>query len=256
LAGNSNGDILASQGTHTENTLKTILPAALFIVVLVGRSLSAQQIQATNANADYPEARSLSSRKILDCFKKSNVSNCRISEFDAAEVLAKRGRTQFLIAAYEKGDVSQRGILAIALSKIKKPEVLAFVQKIAFENLTNAPDGEPRWYLLEYLAERCDQEALARLNREQNWKDSYPIGCMWWTGTVRQFGKCQYRAAIPHLIQYTNTVACLNISDAAVKSLSDLFPGKCKHSKTYNECHDCYQRLYEAEKRKSATGQQ
>lgn len=229
--------------------MKCILAAVLFLT-LMNAGLVFSQSRAASAESEYPDPKSLSSQEILDCYKKSNVSDCKVSEFDAAEVLAKRARVQFLIQYYEKGDSSQRRVLAMALSKINTPEVFTFVRKIAFENLTNAPDGDPRWYLLEYLAERCDERALARFNRDQNWKDGYPIGCMWWTSTVRQFGKCQYRAAIPHLIEYTNTVACLNISDAALDSLSKLYPGRCRSTKTLNEGHDCYQLLYDAEKRK------
>jgi hypothetical protein len=219
-----------------------------FTISILWISLGFSQRKSGGNDVEYPDPSTLSTAKIIDCFAIQNISSCRIERFNAAEVLAKRGNIRYLIGAYERGDETQRDMLVIALAQIRKPAVLEFMRRIAFENLRNEPDGEPRWYALQSLAEHCDERALARLNRDQNWKDGYPIGCMWWTSTVRQFGKCQYRPAIPHLIEYTNTVACLNISEAAIESLEELYPGKCKDAKTLNATRDCYSRAYRGEK--------
>lgn len=194
----------------------------------------------------------MSSADIVDCFAKARGGCGDLSVWEAGRILAKRRQITFLMAAYRRSDSDQREVVALALTDIDAPEVRAFIERVAFEDLTKGQDGVPRWYLLENLAERCDERALARFNRDVNWKESYPIGCMWWSSTVKQFGKCGYRPAIPHLIDYTNSVACLNIADAAIESLQKLFPGKCRKVCGLDNVHDCYQRVYLQEQKSSA----
>jgi hypothetical protein len=222
---------------------------ALMFVVLIGSAFS-QDAQ----NGPKPDPSKMTNDEIVSHFRETK-NGCDY-DWELADELVGRTSPKFLIESFRGGDECQRHVLLIELFKIQKPEVLAFMRDLAFTNLTNEPDGEPRWYPLQYLADRCDLRALRRFNRDINWKDEYPIGCMWWTGTVRQFGKCGYRPAIPHLIRYTNSVACLNISDAAIESLMALYPGKCKSVTSMDQAHDCFLSEYKKEKRTTATSLQ
>ena len=192
----------------------------------------------------------MSSADILNCALQSDKKNCEYNAWQLGYELGRRGNVRFLTHSYHRDNEGQREVIIIAMSRIKQnPDVTAFMQQVSFKQVwPDKLDTEPRWYALQYLAESCDEHALRRLNGEHNFRGSYPVACMYWTDTIRTFGKCKYRPAIPHLIQSINTVACLNISDSAVKSLHDLFPGKCKnlHSLSLNQSldqiHDCFQR--------------
>jgi hypothetical protein len=196
------------------------------------------------------ELQHMSSSNILNCASQGDTTSCNYNAWQLGYELGRRGNIRFLTRSYRRANEGQREVIIIAMTRIKRnPEVTAFMHQVSFkQHWPDKLDTEPRWYALQYLAESCDEEALRRLNGGHNFGESYPVACMYWTDTIRTFGKCKYRPAIPHLIQSINTVACLNISDSAVKSLHDLFPGKCEnlHSVSLNqsldEIHDCFQR--------------
>lgn len=190
--------------------------------------------------------RSMSSAEILRLATHVGSPDAKFNEWDLGYELGRRGNVSFLTQFFRHANSGQREVIIIAMSRIKhNPEVVAFMRTVAFDNLRpNEADSEPRWYALQYLADLCDEPALHRLNGEQNFREGYPIGCMWWTSTIRTFGKCKYRPAIHHLIDSTNTMACLNISEAAIESLHELFPGKCmSKSDSLNKMHDCFLRV-------------
>jgi len=60
----------------------------------------------------------------------------------------------------------------------------------------------------------------------------YPIGCMWWQDTVKAFGDCNYRPAIPYLIEALST-AGINIDKNASKALKKFLPGHAKTRKSH-----------------------
>jgi len=117
------------------------------------------------------------------------------------------------------------------------------MRRIAFIGLKpHEPDSDPQWYPLQYLAQTCDQRALARLSRQENIKESYPIGCMWWQDTVKAFGDCNYRPATPYLIEALST-ACINIDDNAAEALKRFFPGVCEEKKWPEAMQECYREV-------------
>ncbi len=161
--------------------------------------------------------------------------------WDIAREMAARGNVAFMTRAYARADAAQRALLVKALYYINSPRVLAFMRKIAFKGLKpGKPDYAPMYFPLEYLAKRCDERSLRRLSRYANIKDGYPIGCMWWQDTVKQFGACGYRPAIPYLIEVLTT-ACLNIDGNALEGLRNLLPGVCTAAfKTPEAAQRCY----------------
>lgn len=84
-------------------------------------------------------------------------------------------------------------------------------------------DGEYPYYPLNYLAKRCNKHALwvLRGGGEGGYKGR-PY-CLQWATTVELFGKCEYRPAVPMLINSLN-YACMNVGAAADDSLHKLFP--------------------------------
>ena len=190
------------------------------------------------------ELRIMSSVDILDCAFHFDSQTCKYSEWELSNELGRRGNVKFLTRSYRQADAGQREVIILAMMRIKhNPEVTAFMRRVSFKQFwPDKLDTEPRWYALQYLAEACDDEGLQRLNGEHNFRGSYPVACMDWVRTIRAFGKCKYRPAVAHLIRSTNSVACLGISDAAIESLQELFPGKCSGARSYNQAHDCFQK--------------
>ena len=215
----------------------------LVILILCLANLGFAQ-DATPEKQDDPGRQT--TRYLLHCLYHYEDGPCNFEYEQIVAELAKRNMSNKALEIYPRVTSEKKALIVEGLFTTRHdPHIRDFMERIAFNNLKqNEPDSEPRWYALQYLAEGCDERALQRLNGRQNFtEEGYPIGCMWWTSTIRTFGKCRYRPAIPHLIQSTNTVACLNISEAAYYSLLDFFPGKCTKTKTMDEMHDCFARI-------------
>jgi hypothetical protein len=98
------------------------------------------------------------------------------------------------------------------------------MRQAAFAGLKPGLTTEDNNYFpLQYLAQRCDRDALRELNRPANFAGSYPVACMQWQYTLSAFGKCGYKAAVAHLA-ISLEAACLNSVDAAQRSLRRLLP--------------------------------
>lgn len=163
----------------------------------------------------------MSGPEILGCAESPN---CEFDSWELARALRKRSTAEKLIAMYpNRGDETQQ-IIVIALANDKSEPVMAFMRRAAFTGLLPGMTGMDNHYLaLQYLADRCDLDALRELNRPENFGDSYPVGCMWWQDTLKDFGKCAFLPALKHLARSLNS-ACLSNTEAAQNSLKRLMP--------------------------------
>ena len=163
----------------------------------------------------------LSGREILRCAVSPD---CKYDIFDLANALQKRFTVKQLIAMYPHEEDQAQEIIVISLRNDKSAAVVALMREAAFMRLKSGMTSEGNHYFaLQYLADRCDPNALRELNRPANFKDSYPVGCMFWQDTLRDFGKCGYRSSIPHLAVSLDS-ACVNNIQAAETSLRHLLP--------------------------------
>jgi len=145
--------------------------------------------------------------------------DCR---WDIADALGKSKNKTFLLTAFQTAESSDEklGIIYV-LYRIDDPEVEAFFKKLVVEKYD---DGEELYYPLNYLAKRCNADALRVLSGDgKGGYKGYP-GCMQWGTTVELFGKCKYRPAIPYLVDSIQA-ACMNIGIAAVEDLQKMYPG-------------------------------
>jgi hypothetical protein len=150
--------------------------------------------------------------------------DCKYDIFDLANALHKRFTVRQLIAMYPHEVDQAQEIIVISLMKKKSAAVVALMREAAFAHLKpGMTDEDNHYFSLQYLADRCDPDALRELNRPANFSDSYPVGCMFWQNMLRGFGKCSYRPSIPHLAVSLNS-ACLNNTQAAEDSLRHLLP--------------------------------
>jgi hypothetical protein len=212
----------------------TAIAAVASFGILLIPVLGAQQLDDT--------LRGMSPRQILECARDEA---CKLHQerLWLAKALSRPKNVPLLIGAYARADPYQREVIVIALFSLRGPRVETFMRGIAFKDLKpHEPDYDPYWYPLQYLARACDERALARLSRPENIMKAYPIGCIWWQDTVKAFGDCNYRPAIPYLIEALSC-ACLNIDDNAYQALKKFLPGTCENKKWPEQMQRCYREV-------------
>jgi len=201
--------------------------------------LAALVVPLSKAQDSDRTLRGMSVHQVLACAKDQK---CRLhyEEWELADAISRHQNITALIDAYQGADEGQREIIVLALYSLRDLRVEAFMRTIAFRGLKpHEPDYEPQWYPLQYLARVCDGRALARLSRPENIREAYPVGCILWQDTVKAFGDCNYRPAVPYLIDALDT-ACLNINDNALQALKKFFPGACDSEKWPTAVQRCY----------------
>lgn len=214
---------------------RTIELAAVFI-------LGAVLLPVAYADGQENSLRGKLVQQILACVKDKTCAS-QHDQWELATAVSRPGNIGLLINAYKRATNDQKPVIVIALYSLRDPRVKVFMHDIAFNGLKpHEPDYDPQWYPLQYLARECDQQALARFSRPENIKESYPIGCMWWQDTVKAFGDCNYRPAIPYLIEALST-ACLNIDGNAEEALKKFFPGACENKKWPEAMQQCYREV-------------
>ncbi len=217
-----------------------------FAVLLLISTSTAQAPEFPSDDEVAAKIKLLTDQQLIDCLKGESAT-CSLKDryLDSAVItgeLSDRKHVDLLISAYREGDELQRYYLVQSLWQIDDPQVVTFMRSIAFEHLGRGMDDSDTFYPLDYLARRCDPRALARLNRQVNFKRYTPMGCIYWSGTVRSFGSCNYHAAAPNLVRSLDAV-CLNITGAAEEGLQKFFPGSCLHAHSIGEEQQCYKNL-------------
>jgi hypothetical protein len=163
----------------------------------------------------------LPTQLLVECFddwKICGVGEGQASGWPISDELARRGDPHDLLERYWKEPkwAIRSGIEDVAYH-FDSPEVTSFMRKVLADRLD---DGEDWYWPINYLAKKCDQTALKELatGRYRN------QGSMQYETSVKLFGKCQYRAAIPYLVDTAVYDFSLNIVAAADRSLHALYP--------------------------------
>ena len=191
----------------------------LFLVPLLLLNIFASAQETPSSNLPLADK---TPKQLLQCF--SDLQNmCGAGDrWEIADVLGHQENKPFLLSEFWKTRNEERRLgIIYSLYRINDPEVAAFFRRLVSRRFD---DGESLYYPLNYLAKLCDPAALSILSGGgKGGYEGYP-GCLQWSTTVKLFGKCKYRKAIPFLID-SLTAACMNIGDAADGSLRQLFPG-------------------------------
>lgn len=161
------------------------------------------------------------SEKLVACF--DNWKICGTGEGQASgrpisDELARRGDIHELLVRYwTEHKWTIRGGIEDVAYHFDAPEVTQFMRKVVANRVY---DGEERYWPVNYLAKKCDAVALHELSsgRYRN------QGGMQYETSVRLFGKCKYRPAIPYLVNTAIYDMSLNVVDAADESLHSLYP--------------------------------
>lgn len=190
---------------------------SVFLILVLAASVMAQQPSRATIVPSNEDHRSQLLRRLSDA--RECGEECR---WKIADVLGKMKNKAFLLTAFRTANNSDEKLgIIYALYRINDPEVEAFFKQLITEKYD---DGEELYYPLNYLAKRCDTDALRVLsgNGKGGYK-GYP-GCEQWGTTVELFGKCKYKTAIPYLVDSVQA-ACMNIGIAAVEDLRKMYPG-------------------------------
>jgi hypothetical protein len=163
----------------------------------------------------------LPSEQLVACFddwKICGAGEDQASGWPISDELARRGNLHELLVRYwtEPKWTIRDGIEHVAYH-FDNPEVTSFMNRVFAQRVK---DGEDRYWPTNYLAKKCDASALKELSTGRYRGQ----GCMQYETSVKLFGKCKYRPAIPYLAETAVHDACLNVVDAADRSLHTMYP--------------------------------
>jgi hypothetical protein len=169
---------------------------------------------------------------LLTCF--GDWKACGSNEFTIAEELAHRRKIASLMDRYwqEPNAKIREGILLTA-TRFRSATVADFMRKAL---AAKRGDEEELFWAADYLAAECDPDALEWLSTRKG----RLAGCMWYIDITADFGKCNFRRAVPYIVDYSIRDACLGIDDEGVKDLLRFFPHSRKHFDSMEEMQDYF----------------
>jgi len=179
----------------------------------------------------------LPTEQLVACFDNWRICGTgegQASGWPISDEIARRGNPHDLLVRYwkEPNWLIRNGIEHVAYH-FETPEVTMFMQRVLVERLK---DGEDYYWPANYLAKKCNPLGLKELSKGNHRNQ----GCLQYQSTVRLFGKCEFRPAIPYLVESAIYDFCGNITDAAIDDLHALYP----HSpKSFHRLEDA-QRYY------------
>jgi hypothetical protein len=196
------------------------MPYVLIAVVLFAGVLSFR-VAAAQSQPQEKSLAEMTGSELLNC---AATNGCNYFGWDVANALRKRYSTKALIELYPSQPVLVRQVIVYALYHDRGKDVAALMRQAAYAGLKPGLTTEDNNYFpLQYLAQRCDPDALSQLNRPANFASSYPVACMQGQYTLSAFEKCGYKDAVAHLAISLDS-ACINNIDAAQRSLRQLLP--------------------------------
>lgn len=177
-----------------------------------------------------------SDNQLFDCFDDweiCGVGDDTPSGFALSDEVARRGNVSALLYKYwyERRPSVRAGIEHVA-SHFDTPEVTAFMRRVMTRRVN---DGENRYYVLTYLARKCDLNALEQLSTGRG-RGSAP-GLVY-AQTVELFGKCGFRQAIPYLVNVAVYDFSGNVAASADRSMHLFYPDAPQDFHTWTEMKD------------------
>jgi hypothetical protein len=163
----------------------------------------------------------MSTETLLACFADWHICGTHEGEtagLPISDEIARRGNPAPLMDRYwqEKNAAIRAGIEHVAYH-FDTPQMKAFLREVFAKRLD---DGEDMYFPENYLAKRCDPDALKLLSSGH----SRDQGCVQFESTVQVFGKCKYRPAIPYLVDSALSDLCGNIVKSAAEDLRGFYP--------------------------------
>ena len=233
--------------------MKSLVSLCIAVVVLV--LPCAAQSKTPTHDETQAKIAPLTDQQLVDCLKGPKDCPVDTHDYDVNDIkwtLVNRKHPDLIIAAYKKADDVDRYVLVQTLWLMDDPLVEAFMRSFAFEHRQDEIDDGSSVFALDYLAHRCDLNALARLDRDI-FKKYAVMGCSYlegsvedaWADAVEAFGRCNYVPAAQNLVHSLGS-SCLR-SEKAEQSLKQIFPGYCVNYRSPEEKQQCYESLLHPE---------
>lgn len=178
------------------------------------------------------DAKHLTSYTVSDLigFLAGNASVSEDNQEIIEEELIRRAPIVELIEAFRKTrDATQRANLLSIMYQLDDDAVANALKKCTTEDVT-----AEAYYCLNYLAKRGERQALLTLNRHFG---QYPVPSTQWATTIKLFGHFKIREATWNLLELVDS-ASLNLADAAIDSLKEMYPGAPSNFKNYEDAKE------------------
>jgi len=164
---------------------------------------------------------SVPSERLVACFddwRDCGAQEDQASGWPISDELARRGNIQWLLDRNWKtrNTMIRNGIEHVAYH-FDTPVITIFMKKVVTKRIF---DGEDRYWPINYLAKKCDAEALRELSSGRYRGQ----GSLQYQTSVELFGKCSYKPAIPYLVDDALYDFSLNVVIAAQDSLQQIYP--------------------------------
>jgi len=179
----------------------------------------------------------MKTEQLVSCFANWRICGTgedQASGWPISDEIARRGNPHALLVRYwsEPNREIREGIVDVAYH-FKSHEVVDFMREV----LAEGKDEEAELYWpANYLAKLCDPAGLKWLSTRKGRSQS----CLQFQTTVPLFGKCDYRPAIPYIVENSIRDACLDIDDAGVKDLQHFFAYSRKSFDSMEDMQDYF----------------
>ncbi len=179
----------------------------------------------------------LPSSLLVACFadwKLCGAADNEASGWQISDELASRKYLKPLLKRYwtEPNEGIRWGIIDVAYH-FDTPAVAAFMKRVMDQQIAA---GKAEYWPVNYMAKRCDPLALRELAKGTFRNE----GCMQYETSMKLFGKCRYKPAVPYLVDDALNDMCLNITDSGEQSLKKLFPDAPRNFRTLPAMRDYY----------------
>jgi hypothetical protein len=222
--------------------MKIVLRSLILIMIT---TLAAHQLQGQDSATVRPKTVG----QLKKCLSDPSCPDVRNAAYD----LAKREEFAFLLRQYKVASRVTRSYIVEGIYGSNRGRdsaaVVEFMSDLGFRKGRANQFDETIWYALQFLAERCDERALALLKAGGGTVGEsyrYEVACVDWAKTLKAFGDCTYFKAKRTLLTSLDS-SCLDVMAAAGASLHLLYPGRCMQVRTMSQATNCYNKLWDQE---------
>lgn len=163
-----------------------------------------------------------STQELIDLLREGNNLSDDELNLVSSDIIKRKPINELILAFEDKSDSTKHYNILQILYQIDHPLIEKEFRKFATDELS-----EEAYYCLNYLAKKGDYKALLMLNKHFY---EYPVSSIQWATTIRLFGKYKVKEATRNLVNAINA-ASLNVADAAIQSLLEIYPELKPHLK-------------------------
>jgi hypothetical protein len=231
--------------------MSSLLAPLLAVALTASGSMATARSQGEPEVHD-PSLASKTSEELLACASvapgretpPAQVPYCGSDPWAIARELSSRGVAAQLMRAFESGSPDARTVIVYALYSSQLPDVLPFMESIAFGERTGPEESDRVAWAKAFLLKYCDQRVLREYSGKPFELRGPPGGSYEFSFLVPFFAKCRYAQSIPYLLWLLDA-ASLNVVGASEEALRAFYPND-KKFESLSEMKTYYARRYKA----------